>query len=219
MPTPFETFLEVRAADLRSISRRSREHSLEEVQSEAWLIAIEIGNKRGWPLDFTNQDEQDMLLAWLHNRLVKFAEKTVRYAARLDHGQDDDAEHAGNTLARLLTAPLDSDPQVQRQLLDDRDVLIDHVQKSYSQAAAYMLLLIKAEGDLKHLAGLLWIGIGTLRVRMKRLALLARVQSTLFDGVERLDPAMTPWRCAPGLRRAARGDEPLQPAFWPRPAS
>lgn len=219
MPTPFETFLHARAVDLRNIARRSREYSFEEAQSEAWLVAIEIGNGRGWPLDFTDQDDQDMLLAWLHNRLVKFAEKTVRYAARLDHGKDDDTERAGNTLARLLTAPIDSDPQVQRQLLDERDALIEHVRQSYSQAAAYMLLLIRLEGDLEDLAALLWIGIATLRERMKRLALLARVQSTLFDGIERLDPTMEPWRRLPAPRRLHHAAGPLQPAFWPMPAT
>jgi len=218
MPTPFETFLHIRDAELRRISRHSREHAFEEAQSEAWLVAIEIGHQRGWPLDFTDQDDQDMLLARLYNRLVKFAEKTVRYAARLDHGKDDDAERTGNTLARLLTAPLDSDPQVRRQLLEERHVLIEHVQQSYSQAAAYMLLLIRAEGDLKDLAVLLWIGVGTLRERMKRVALLARVQSTLFDGIERLDPAMEAWRRPPALRRAHHAAGPLQPAFWPTPA-
>lgn len=219
MSTAFEAFLLARAADLRRISRQTRgDYAFEEVQSEAWMVAIEIGQRRGWVFDFADEDDQHILLAWLHNRLVKYADKTVRYATRLDRGRDEESERAGNTLARLLTAPLESDPETRRLLMEEREALIGHVQQSYSQAAAYFLLLIRVDGDLADLAAMLWIGVATLRRRLKGLALLARIQATLFDGIERIDPALEPWRRARVLRTAIPATDVAQASFWPRPA-
>jgi len=220
MASAFEKFLLVRASDLRRISRLTRgDYAFEEVQSEAWIVAIQIGSRRGWAFDFGDQGDQDQLLAWLHNRLVKYADKTVRYAARMDHGRDEDSERTGNTLARLLTAPLESDPEIRRALVEERDAVVEGIQKSYSQAAAYLLLLIRVEGELADLATLLRIGVGTLRERMKRLALLARIQPTLFDGIERHDPALEPWRRTAPARRTTPSPGFLQSAFWARPVS
>lgn len=113
MASAFDRFLEARRGDLQRISRQSRgEHSFDDVTSEAWLMASEIGQRRGWAFSFADQDDQDQLFARLYLRLVKYADKTIRYAVRLDYGSsDDDSEHLGATLARLLTAPIDTDPQ------------------------------------------------------------------------------------------------------------
>lgn len=108
----FERILTTRRSDLRRIAARTQgEMSVNDLASEAWLIAIEIGIKRGWSIEFDNEDDQDMLFAWMHNRFVKYAEKAVRFAVKLDRDWDDESgESMGAALARLLTAPLDSDP-------------------------------------------------------------------------------------------------------------
>ncbi|MGH8084616.1 MAG: hypothetical protein ACREPV_05010 [Lysobacter sp.] len=196
MASAFERFLTTRRSDLQRISRRTRgEHSLDDVISEAWLTASEIGQRRGWAFEFGDQDDQDQLFAWLHVRLVKYADKTVRYAIRLDDGDDDDdGERIGATLARLLTAPLDTDPQVRQQLIEEREQLLDRLRRSYSQATAYVLLLMRVDGHLSDLAELLRVTIGTLRDRMKRVGLVARIQPTLFDGIERIALDFHPWQ-------------------------
>lgn len=120
----FHTFLETRRGDLRKIATRTRgEMSIDDLASESWLIAIEIGQRRGWTFDFGDEDDQDTLFAWMHNRFVKYAEKAIRHAIKLDRDWDNqDGEHAGATLARLLTAPLQSDPQAAQQAHEEQRV-------------------------------------------------------------------------------------------------
>lgn len=192
----FEQFLQARRADLRKMSTRTRgELSVDDLASEAWLMAIEIRQRRGWAFDFSDEDDQDTLLAWMHNRFVKYADKAVRYAVKLDREWDsDDGERTGAALARLLTAPMDTDPQMRHQALDEQDELIAMVRHSYSEAAAYLLLLVRVDWHLDDLAALLSIGIDALRRRLKASGLRARVQPTLFDGIERIDPDFVLWR-------------------------
>ena len=93
-------------------------------------MAIEIGQRRGWSFDFADEEDQDTLLAWMHNRFVKYADKTVRNAIKLDRDWDnEEGERAGATLARLLTAPLDSDPQMRLQLHEERQDITSEIQR------------------------------------------------------------------------------------------
>lgn len=192
----FERFLQARRGDLRKISARtSGEYSTDDLMSEAWLMAIEIGRRRGWTLDFRDEDDQDTVLAWLHNRFVKYAEKAIRHAIRLDRDWDsEDTEQTGAALARLLTAPVDSDPQIRHQALNEQDDLIAVVRKSYSEAAAYVLLLVRVDWHLPDLAELLAIGRDALKHRLRTVGLRARVQPTLFDGIDQIDPDFQPRR-------------------------
>ncbi|HUG24151.1 hypothetical protein [Piscinibacter sp.] len=197
----FQTFLGVRSADLRRIAARTRgEHSADELASEAWLIAIEIGQKRGWSFDFGNEDDQDTLFAWMHNRFVKYANKVVRHAIKLDRNWDDeDSEQTGAALARLLTAPIESDPHTRQRLHEEQQDMFAVTRVSYSEAAAYVLLLIRVDWHADDLAVLLGIGLGALGRRLKASGLRARVQPSLFDGVDVMDPAFLPWRRRPLL--------------------
>lgn len=161
-----------------------------------------------------NEDDQDQLLAWLHNRLVKYADKMMRYATRLDHGKDEEGEQAGNVLAQLLAAPLESDPEVRRLLVEESESLMQRARKSYSQATVYLLLLVRLHGDVAGLARHFRIGAATLLQRIRRLALLVRIQPSLFDGIECIDPEFQP---LPGrtLKRAATSrPEVNQAGFW-----
>ena len=204
MADRFHTFLEVRRGDLRRISAQTHgEMSTDELASESWLIAIEIGQRRGWTFDFGDEDDQDTLFAWMHNRFVKYAEKAVRYAIKLDRDWDnEDGERAGATLARLLTAPLESDPQAAHQMHEEQHELFAVVRHSYSEAAAYVLLLIRVDWHIEDLAALLWIGVSALRLRLRRAGLLARVQPSLFDGVDVVDSDFAPRQRSRPRKRA-----------------
>lgn len=68
------------------------------------------------------------------------------------------------------------------------------VRSSYSQAAAYVLLLIRVEWQLSDLASMLWISVETLRKRLRSCAELAGVQSSLFDGIDSIDENFSPTR-------------------------
>jgi len=192
----FQDFLQTRRGDLRRIAARTRgEHSADDLGSEAWLIAIEIGQRRGWSFDFADEEDQDTLLAWMHNRFVKYADKAVRNAIKLDRDWDnEEGERAGATLARLLTAPLDSDPQMRLQLHEERQDITQISRHSYSEAAAYVLLLVRVDWHIEDLAALLRIGVDALRRRLKASGLRARIQPSLFDGVAMIDMDFVPWR-------------------------
>jgi hypothetical protein len=210
MPQHFEAFLAQRRGDLRRIAGRTGgEHGIDDLASESWLLAIEIGQKRGWLFDFRSQDDQDTLLAWLYARFVRYAEKAVRFAVKLDRNWDnEDGERAGEALARLLTAPVDSDPQIRQQALEAPDEFLGVVRLSYSQAAAYVLLLVRVDWDFAELAGCLWVTAATLRDRVKAAGLLARIQPSLWDGVEEISADFEPWRKARAMARRFPIDSP-----------
>jgi hypothetical protein len=72
-------FFKDRAADLKRIASGARgKAELGDVESEAWLAAVDAGKKRGYPIDFADPADQQMLLGRLYNRFVKYAEKHLR---------------------------------------------------------------------------------------------------------------------------------------------
>jgi hypothetical protein len=192
----FSEFLDSRRGNIRSLAARTRgEMTADDLASEAWLIALEIEQRRGWRFDFADMEDQETLLAWMHNRFVKYAEKAVRYAMRLDRDWDqEDGEQAGAALARLLTAPLDADPQLRMQTAEEGRDLASVVRQSYSEAAAYVLLLIRVDWHMQDLADMLAIGRCALRARLRAAGLHALVQPSLFDGVDFIDPNFEPTR-------------------------
>ncbi|MBT2748644.1 MULTISPECIES: hypothetical protein [unclassified Lysobacter] len=203
----FHHFVQLRKSDLKRIARGTNgELDYDDLVQEAWLVALEISTKRAQPFRFLNPDDQDTLLAWLHSRLVKYANKVVRFAVKLGNGDDEDRETLGAMLTRMLSAPIESDPQMRLLAAEGRNELLAKIQRSYSQAAAYALLLVRLDWDFEGLAALLWIQTATVKDRIKRIGLIARVQSSLFDGIEEIEPAFIPWRkrwYRPGKSRAS----------------
>jgi DNA-directed RNA polymerase specialized sigma24 family protein len=179
----FLEFCESRQSDLRRIARQSREFCFDDMQSEAWLIAERIALRRGRAVDFADIADQETVLSWLYRELVTFAEKAVRFAVRLDKDWDSE-DSAGNLLDRLLAAPAHFDPLA--RMLDEqvqRDVL-EAIQVSYSQTAAYVILLDRFAWDMDELAEHLKVVLGTLRNRITRSCGHMKIQPSLFDGVE-----------------------------------
>ncbi|WP_157598895.1 hypothetical protein [Rhodanobacter sp. Root561] len=191
----FNGFLQCRRNDLQRIARQSADQlGLQEMASEAWIAADVIGTRRKLSLNFANPVDQETLLGYLYSRLVKYPHRSVRYAARLDQSLCGDGEEPGPTLASLLVAPHDSDPQIRQMLQEESESFRAVVRSSYSQAAAYVLLLIRVEWQLGDLASMLWISVETLRKRLRSCAELAGVQSSLFDGIDSIDENFSPTR-------------------------
>lgn len=196
----FADFLHQRRSDLRRILRQSSDRmELHEVESEAWVAAQMLSDRWTRALDFRDAGDQDALLGRLYAQLVKWSGVSVRYAAQLDHGPPGD-EDQRPTLANLLRAPHDTDPEIRQIMREERREFLNVVRASYSQAAAYVLLLIRVEWELRDLASLLWISVATLRKRMARCADLSSVQPTLFDGVDQIDPGFEPTRRKRAIR-------------------
>ncbi|KQU80357.1 hypothetical protein ASE08_22330 [Rhizobacter sp. Root16D2] len=169
--------------------------SVDDVKQEAWLVAADMEQKRGYPVDFDDPDDQQSVLKWLYCKLVKFAEKQMRHAIRIDKNWDqEDAEVAASALARLLTSPLDSDPLVRLQQAEDEIDYAQIVRHSYSEASAYVHLLIRFDWDVGALAADLRVSVQTLRKRLRVCGIKAKVQPSFFDGVAVIDPAFEPRR-------------------------
>ena len=87
----YRHFVETRRGALRRIAARTQgEHTADDLASEAWLLSIEIGRRRGWDFNFADEDDQDTLLAWMHNEFVRYANKVMRNAIKLDRDWNDD---------------------------------------------------------------------------------------------------------------------------------
>lgn len=214
----FEGFMKGRRKDLGRIAHATQgEMEVDDLIQEAWIIAAEVADDLGEPFDFANPDHQDKLLAWMYARFVKFADKTVRYATKLDRGWDDDSEQtAGKAIASLLSGPESDDPLVRELIENQAAELMERVRASYSQAAAYVILLARVEWDVGDLADLLWVCRETARRRLERAARHAAIQPSCFDGVEAIPEDFAPWR-----RRWWAGYRYVTPEgqfmFWPVP--
>jgi hypothetical protein len=191
---PYQAFLIQRRSDLRRIARQTcGEHTAEDVEVEAWLIAERIATKRGFAINFSHRADQEQVLAWLHNHLVKYAEKQLRYAVKLDKDWDkEDADSAVHTMARLLTAPAIFDPAILLLRREDAPDPLALTRHSYSQASAYVILLCRFHWDAEELAEHLRIVEHTLLARLRWFGAWTRWQASLFDGLQTIALDFTP---------------------------
>ena len=192
----FDGFVSSRKGDLRRIASATQgEMEVDDLIQEAWVVAIEIGERMDESFDFANVEHQEDLLARLFVRFVRYADKTVRWAVKLDRGWDDpEEETAGLAMARALASPETDNPLTRAVLEDQATEFMEGVRASYSQAAAYVILLGRVEWDLGDLADLLWVGRDTVRRRLGRVSGLVAVQPSCFDGVETIPEDFEPWR-------------------------
>lgn len=192
----FLMFRASRWSDFRRIAGSSRgDYTADDVFNEAWLVAYDIGRKRGFAVDFLNPEDQELILGCLYNNLVNFSEKTVRYAVKLDKDWDsEDSESPIDSLARLLTAPRHCDPFHQLQAAEKRSEPPELVRHSYSQASAYVILLHRFDWELDSLAEDLRMVISTLRRRMIASGIYVKRQPSLFDRIQVIDSDFLPTR-------------------------
>lgn len=198
----FMQFLQSRRPDLRRIAAHTRgEHTMDDVIGEVWLTARQIGDKRGLDIDFAEPDDQELVLSWVYRQLVSWADKSVRFAVKLDRDWDtEDAEYAAHALARLLTAPEHFDPVMFLLAEEDRAAPLRLAQHSYSQASAWLILLHRFDWALDALASNLRLIDDTVRRRIVASGQHMRVQPSLFDRIQRIAEDFEPLK-AKGLLR------------------
>jgi hypothetical protein len=193
----FEAFLRNRRRNLRTISNKSHnESTLEDVESEAWLLAIEMREERGTEIAFSDPDYQDLLLKFLYQKLVRYTEITVRYAVKLDHWEyGDDPEHDSHPLLNKLSANTSSDPL--EFLLAQEDSVV-HAEPSphESAASAYVRLLQYCDNRMRQVAYHLLISISNCYRRFNEALSLAERQLVLPQALPLVDEAFLPqpWR-------------------------
>lgn len=193
-PSHIEVFLKDRIRDLKRIAARTKgEFTFEDLGSEAWLIAGKLADRRGYAVDFRDVDDQEQVLAWLYKRFVAYADKTLRKAQRLDlETENEDGRKVLNALANLLSAPETTDPLVFLQTQEDEIDYADLVRVSYSQASAYVVLLVRFGRN--ELATYLSITHSTLVRRIHRAVAWRRTQPSIFDGIATIDNSFMPAR-------------------------
>lgn len=102
----FQQFTTLKAADLRHIANATRgEYRIKDVIQEAWLMAYDLGVKQGEPLNLLDSDSQHKLLSHLFQRLVRYTDRKIRNAVRLDHAPAGSEDNEGvHPLSYLLAS-------------------------------------------------------------------------------------------------------------------
>jgi hypothetical protein len=107
----FEHFVAQRKKDLARIARRTTgECEFEDVVGEAFLMAAEIGRRREYAVDWSSRTEQEQVLAYFYQKLVRYEERTVRFAVRLDKSEDDENSDFVHPLVGALASDGGRDP-------------------------------------------------------------------------------------------------------------
>lgn len=183
MPILFENFLKKMFNNFRRLARMTKnELSVEDLQSESWIVAHEISNQRGYNIDFSDVNDEQLLMRALNVRYVKRGDWHLRKSIRIDQDNSDD-ENAINWSNRLRALD-SSDPLV---ILVERETgfeLNNMLRSSYSQATAYIKLFDVFDFDRQKICSHLIVKNDTLLTRFRFAAKVVRVQPSLFDRVE-----------------------------------
>lgn len=107
----FGDFVAQRRKDLARIARHtSGEYELQDVIGEAFLMAADIAERRGRAVDWSDPADQERVLAYLYQKLVRYTETTVRFAVRLDERLEDEDGDFVHPLVRTLASDGGRDP-------------------------------------------------------------------------------------------------------------
>jgi len=190
----FQAFLKAMANSFRRISRATKnEVSVDDLHNDAWILAHEIGERRGREVDFSNQEDTNLIMGTLHVRNVDRGDWKMRGAVRIDQ-QVDNQEESVSRLVDRLPASAASDPLVllvlRESAINDEALLA----RSYSQASAYVQVFVHFKNDRREVCAYLVIHEGTLRTRVSWAAETVKRQPSLFDGIHRIDDSFMPVR-------------------------
>lgn len=185
----FLMFLASRRTDLQRIARKTRgEYSVDDLCGVGWEAVAKISKKRNGHVDLSNPEEQDLVLGWIYNVVVRRGEKNVRYAVRLDKDWDsDDAVSSETRLAILLESNGSFDQAGLMDSEERQEELLEIVGHSYSQFSAYMILLDRFKWDMLAVAEHLKLLATTVARRMQAYREHTRYQPSLFDRIQTIE--------------------------------
>lgn len=214
----FDTFLQRHAKDFPRIARASRgEWEAGDVRSQAWLLAHDIGLKRGHPLDLDDGDDASLLIRYLYNHCVKYDETVVRHATRLDHGASDGDDNPHHWLLDTLVSDDGEHPLSLLELFESAEREPPDPDPYHSVAASWLHLLQRFDQRMTDVAAFLLISLSWCYTRCRAARQLADTQWPLPHTPTAADDALQPWRKfkLPARQR----NEPLQLAmdYWNKP--
>lgn len=165
-------------------SRASKgEWQADAVRGEAWLLAFDIGQKLGRPLDLERDDDASLLVRWLYNHCVKYCETVVRRAVRLDHAAEDDEDGQPHWLMGRLTADEGHHPLSLLEAAESARAEPDAPDAYHSSAAAWLQLLQRFDRRMPDVAAYLMISLSWCYACCRHAHDLARAQWPLPHGL------------------------------------
>jgi hypothetical protein len=187
----FQNFLTTMRASFRRIARATRnEKEVGDLHNDAYVLALEIGERRGRHIDFADPEDQDLVMRALYVENVKRGDWKMRRAVRIDQEPED--ENKGDRLAERLPAHASSDPLVYlvlREAAFDAEALLA---ASYSQAAAYIVTFRNFRHDLQRVCKHLVLSKSGLYRRLSFARATVQIQPSIFDRTESISADFFP---------------------------
>jgi hypothetical protein len=189
----FEEFLKKMASSFRRIAKATKHEVTEEdLKNDAWLLAHDIGKRRGQAINFSDPADQDMVIRFLHFKNVKRGDWKLRKAIRIDEESDDDENMP--SWSEKLAAHESSDPLISILFRESAFNAETMFSNSYSQAVAYVRTFEYFKNNRKATCAHLAIAENTLAKRVTFAAKTVRVQPSLFDRIEKIADNFLPLR-------------------------
>ncbi|WP_052131839.1 hypothetical protein [Caballeronia zhejiangensis] len=182
------------------------EQSVDDLKAEAWIAASEINNAAGRAFEPEDRTFQQAIVDRLRKAFGRFANRAMRFAARLDHEETDGEGELQLGLAATLAAPQAYEPETALIEAEEARGRERAVRERYTEAVAYLRVLDRFDEDRTAIARYLAIRRSTLDSRLRKAEETARQQSSMFDGVTRIPDDFCPpqgryMRASPTHRR------------------
>jgi hypothetical protein len=193
------------------------EHTVDDLKSEAWIIAEEFRAEHGSEIEPDDDELQATVVSRLHKLFGRFVNRAMRFAARLDHEErDDDGDFRENAISARLAASRSYEPEVALQLAEDAADVARVMHARFSEAVAYYHVFDQFDGDGDAIARYLAIQSATLAARLAQADAMARRQPSVFDGVTAVPADFMPrrgvWRSRRSPSRFRRVCGAMRPA-------
>src|SRR5476649_1732589 len=206
----FSLFLEKMKGSFRRIAKATRHEVTEgDLQSDAWVMAHEISERRGRPIDFSDPADQDLVIRTVNLNNVRRGDWHMRKSVRID--EERETEDGTVKWSEKLVAASTADPLkflLKREAARANDAKFA---ASYSQAAAYVRVFAHFKYDRREVCAYLVVAESTLARREVVAAAVVAVQPSLFDGIHRIGPRFLP---PPGRTYAAHAVRHLGSVQW-----
>lgn len=160
MPLLFKAFTAKLASSFRRIAYRAGVETVGDLHSEAWIIASEISEKRGWAINFADEVDQQLIMGRLYVLKVIRRDRNLLNAIQVD--QDCESENGPPRLIDRLAAPPSTDPLGQLLEREEARARAKALAESYSEASAYLRVFARFRQDRKCICAYLCIADQTL---------------------------------------------------------
>jgi hypothetical protein len=190
MPLLFKAFTTKLASSFRRIAYGTGVETVGDLHGEAWIIANEISEKRGWAINFADEVDQQLIMARLYVLKVIRRDRNLLNAVQVD--QEYEFEHGPLRLIDRLAAPPSTDPLAQLLDREENRARQKALAESYSEASAYLRTFTRFQQDRKRICAHLCITDQTLSKRIERATETYHIQKSLFDRKEKIGGRFMP---------------------------